>query len=110
MKKNCNNFYFVRVRYKLSLVFRLTSVYSKFKFMLSAGLQLFGLKTTAVSMVKSYGWVIDACPPPTGSRKKLPKFFFLGKQFFLVTSKNLSPYRTQVLGYFGFWGIWVRLS
>ena len=42
-------FYFVRVRarYKLSLVFRLSPLCSKFKFMLSVGIQLFGLKTTS---------------------------------------------------------------
>ena len=35
----------VRTRYKLSLVFRLSLVCSKFKF--SAGIQLFGMKTTS---------------------------------------------------------------
>ena len=35
----------VRTRYKLSLVFRLSLVYIKFKF--SAGIQLFGMKTTS---------------------------------------------------------------
>ena len=49
MKKNFEVFDSVRVRarYKLSLVFRLSLVCSKFKFMLSAGIQLFGLKTTS---------------------------------------------------------------
>ena len=49
LKKNFEIFYFVRVRarYKLSLVFRLSPVCSKFKLMLSAGIQLFGLKTTS---------------------------------------------------------------
>ena len=48
MKKNFEIFFWVRVRtrYKLSLVFRLSLVCSKFKFMLSVGIQLFGLKTT----------------------------------------------------------------
>ena len=36
----------VRARYKLSLVFRLSTFCSHFKFMLSAGIQLFSLKTT----------------------------------------------------------------
>ena len=46
MKKKFAIFYFVRVRvrYKLSLVFRLSPVCRKFKFMLSVGIQLFGLK------------------------------------------------------------------
>ena len=49
LKKNFEIFYLVRVRarYKLSLVFSLCPVCSKFKFMLSAGIQLFGLKTTS---------------------------------------------------------------
>ena len=49
LKKNFEIFYFVRVRarYKLSLVFRLSPVCSKFKFMLSTGIQPFGLKTTS---------------------------------------------------------------
>ena len=49
LKKKFEIFDFVRVRarYKLSLVFRLSLVLSKFKFMLSAGIQLFGLKTTS---------------------------------------------------------------
>ena len=49
MKKKFKFFYFVRVRamYKLRLVFRLSPVFSKFKFMLSVGIQLFGLKTTS---------------------------------------------------------------
>ena len=48
-KKNLKFYFLVRVRtrYKLSLVFRLSPVCSKFKFMLSAGIQLFGLKTTS---------------------------------------------------------------
>ena len=37
----------VKSRYKLSLVFRLSPVWSKFKFKFSAGIQLFGLKTTS---------------------------------------------------------------
>ena len=43
------NFFSVRVRtrYKLSLVFKLSPVSSKFKFMLSARIQLFGLKTNS---------------------------------------------------------------
>ena len=42
-------FYFGKsgARYKLSLVFRLSPVCSKLKFMLSAGTQLFGLKITS---------------------------------------------------------------
>ena len=36
----------VRSRYKLSLVFRLSPVCSKFKFKFLAGIQLFGMKTT----------------------------------------------------------------
>ena len=46
LKKNFEIFDFVKVRarYKLSLVFRLSQVCSKFKF--SVGIQLFGLKTT----------------------------------------------------------------
>ena len=49
LKKHFEKLYFVRVRtrYKLSLVFRLSPVCSKFKFMLSVGIQLFGLKTTS---------------------------------------------------------------
>ena len=49
LKNNFEIFYFVRVRarYKLRLVFRLSTFCSKFKFMLSAGIQLFGLKTTS---------------------------------------------------------------
>ena len=49
MEKNFEIFYLVRVRarYKLRLVFRLSPVSSKFKFMLSAGIQLFVLKTTS---------------------------------------------------------------
>ena len=47
LKKFFDFFYFVRVRarYKPSLVFRLCLVCSKFTF--SAGIQLFGLKTTS---------------------------------------------------------------
>ena len=47
--KQILNFFWVRVRarYKLSLVFRLSPVCSKFKFKFSAGVQLFGLKTTS---------------------------------------------------------------
>ena len=47
LKKNFEIFDFVRVRarYKLSLVFRLSLVLSMVKF--SAGIQLFGLKTTS---------------------------------------------------------------
>ena len=47
MKKNFEIFFLIRVRtrYKLSLVFRLSLVCSKFKF--SAGIQLFGMKTTS---------------------------------------------------------------
>ena len=41
------NFVRVRARYKLRLVFRLSPVFSKFMFMLSAGIQLYGLKTTS---------------------------------------------------------------
>ena len=37
----------VRVMYKLSLVFRLSPVCSKFKFKFSADNELFGLKTTS---------------------------------------------------------------
>ena len=37
----------VRSRYKLSLVFRLIPVCSKFKFKFSASIKLFGLKTTS---------------------------------------------------------------
>ena len=46
LKKNFEIFYLVRVRarYKTSLVFRLSLVLSMVKF--SAGIQLFGLKTT----------------------------------------------------------------
>ena len=49
MKKFFEIFHFVRVRarYKLRLVFRLSPVFSKFKLMLSAGIQLFVLKTTS---------------------------------------------------------------
>ena len=48
LKKNWHFFLVrVRTRYKLSLVFRLSPVCSKFKFMLSVGIQLFGLKTTS---------------------------------------------------------------
>ena len=47
LKKKFEIFYFVRVkaRYKLSLVFRVSTFCSMFKFMLSVGIQLFGLKT-----------------------------------------------------------------
>ena len=46
-EKKFEIFYFVRVkaRYKLSLVFRVSTFCSMFKFMLSVGIQLFGLKT-----------------------------------------------------------------
>ena len=46
LKKKFQNFFWVRVRarYKPSLVFRLSMVWSKFKLMFSAGIQLFGLK------------------------------------------------------------------
>ena len=37
----------IRSRYKLSQVFRLSPVCSKFKFKFFAGIQLFGLKTTS---------------------------------------------------------------
>ena len=49
IRKKIEFFYFVRVtaRYKLSLVFRVSLVCSKFKFKLSEGIQLFGLKTTS---------------------------------------------------------------
>ena len=49
LKKISEIFDFIRfrARYKLSLVFRLSPVCSKFKFMLSAGIQPFGLKTTS---------------------------------------------------------------
>ena len=49
LKKSFEIFHFVRVRarYKLRLVFRLSPVFSKFKLMLSAGIQLFVLKTTS---------------------------------------------------------------
>ena len=49
LKNKIQNFFWVRVRarYKPSLVFRLSLVCSKFKFRLSAGIQLFGLKTTS---------------------------------------------------------------
>ena len=49
LKKNFKIFYLVRVRarYKPSLVFRLSPVFSKFRFMFSVGIQLFGLKTTS---------------------------------------------------------------
>ena len=47
LKQNFELFYFVRARYKLSLVFRLSPVCSKFRFKFSAGIQLFGLKTTS---------------------------------------------------------------
>ena len=49
MKKKMEIFYFVRFRakYKLRLVFRLSPVFSKFKFMLSMGIQFFVLKTTS---------------------------------------------------------------
>ena len=49
MKKKFEIFYFVKViaRYKLSLVFRLSTFFCKFELMLSAGIQLFGLKTTS---------------------------------------------------------------
>ena len=49
LKKKFEIFYFVRViaRYKLSLVFRLSTFFCKFELMLSAGIQLFGLKTTS---------------------------------------------------------------
>ena len=40
-------FFRVRARYKLSLVFRLSPVCSKFNFILPTGIQLFGLKTTS---------------------------------------------------------------
>ena len=48
IEKKIEIFLFVRVtaRYKLSLVFRLTPVCSKFKLKFSTGIQLFGLKTT----------------------------------------------------------------
>ena len=48
-EKNLQIVFFIRVRarYKLSLVFRFRPVCSKFKFMLSVGIQLFGLKTTS---------------------------------------------------------------
>ena len=50
MEKNIKIFYLVRVRarYKLRLVFRLRLVFSKFKFIFSVGIQLFGLKTTSI--------------------------------------------------------------
>ena len=49
LEKNCKIFYLVRVRarYKPSLVFRLSLVLSMVKFKFSAGIQLFGLKTTS---------------------------------------------------------------
>ena len=49
LKKNFKIFLWVRVRarYKPSLVFRLSPVFSKFKFMLSMGIQFFVLKTTS---------------------------------------------------------------
>ena len=49
----------VRTRYKLSLVFRLSPVCSKFKFMFSVGIQLFGLKTPShgKSDLKKKFWV-----------------------------------------------------
>ena len=49
LEKNFKIFYLVRVRarYKPSLVFRLNLVLSMVKFKLSAGIQLFGLKTTS---------------------------------------------------------------
>ena len=49
LKKNFEIFYLVRVRarYKLRMVFRLSRVFSKLNFMLSAGIQLFVLKTTS---------------------------------------------------------------
>ena len=49
LKKKFEIFYLVRVRarYKTSLVFRLSLVLSMIKFMLSAGFQRFGLKTTS---------------------------------------------------------------
>ena len=49
LKKNFEISFLFRVwaRYKISLVFRLSLVCSKFKFMLSAGIQFVGLKTTS---------------------------------------------------------------
>ena len=49
MKKIFEIFDFVRIRakYKLRLFFRLSPVFSKFKFMLLVDIQLFGLKTTS---------------------------------------------------------------
>ena len=48
-KKHFEIFFWFRVwaRYKSSMVFRLSTVWSKFKFMLPMGIQLFGLKTTS---------------------------------------------------------------
>ena len=47
LKNNFEIFYFGRVRYKLSLVFRLIPVCSELKFKFSVGIQIFDLKTTS---------------------------------------------------------------
>ena len=49
LKKNLKFFFWFRVwaRYNSGMVFRLSLVCSKFKFMFSAGIQFFGLKTTS---------------------------------------------------------------
>ena len=57
LKKNFEIFYFVRVRarYKLSLVFRLSPVCSKFKFMFSVGIQLLAWKPLSmVNLTSKY--------------------------------------------------------
>ena len=90
LKKNLKFFFWFRVwaRYNSGMVFRLSLVCSKFKFMFSAGIQFFGLKTTSHGKPDLKNWFL---------RSDLPcEVVFRPKSWIPAENMNLNLLQTRL--------------